>query len=75
MSLVMHARNLSVIPVLAEWFGPKVSTTMDDFLLEELEFLMELIIDYQDTRDLNQREWAKTKALLDKLDAVYEKWD
>jgi len=49
---------------------------MDDFLsLEELEFLMDLIIEYQDSRDLNQREWANTKALLDKLDAKYEEWD
>lgn len=48
---------------------------MDELTLEELEFLMELIIEYQDTRDLNQREWANTKTLLDKLDAKYEEWD
>lgn len=48
---------------------------MDELSLEELEFLMDLIIEYQDTRDLNQREWGKTKVLLDKLDAMYEKWD
>jgi hypothetical protein len=60
------------------WFGQKVSTSMsDDFYLtlEELEFLIDLIIEYQDTRDLNQREWANTKILLDKLDAKYEEWD
>lgn len=48
---------------------------MDELSLEELEFLMELIIHYQDTHDLNQREWAKSKVLLDKLDAKYEEWD
>lgn len=48
---------------------------MDNLTLEELEFLIELIVEYQDTRDLNQREWAHTKTVLDKLDAIYEKWD
>ena len=49
---------------------------MDDFLtLEDLEFLMDLVIEYQDSRDLTQREWAKTKVVLDKLDAKYEEWD
>jgi hypothetical protein len=47
----------------------------NELTLEELEFLMDLIIEYQDTRDLTQREWANTKTLLDKLDATYEKWD
>lgn len=35
---------------------------------DELDFLIDLVIEYQDTRDLNQREWASTKVLLDKLD-------
>lgn len=48
---------------------------MEELTLEELEFLIDLIIEYQDTRDLNQREWANTKILLDKLDAKYEEWD
>lgn len=48
---------------------------MDDLTLEDLEFLMDLIIEYQDTRDLTQREWANTKTLLDKLDRKYEEWD
>jgi hypothetical protein len=48
---------------------------MEGLTLEDLEFLMDLIIEYQDSRDLNQREWANTKTLLDKLDRTYEKWD
>jgi hypothetical protein len=73
----MVVRSIFVAPPLPGWSGQKVSTAMDEeFLtLEELEFLMDLIIAYQDSRDLTQREWANTKALLDKLDAKYEEWD
>lgn len=48
---------------------------MDDLTLEELELIIDLLIDYQETRDLNQREWANIKTILDKLDAMYERWD
>lgn len=42
---------------------------MDELTTEELQFLIDLVIAYQDARDLNQREWANTKVLVDKLDA------
>lgn len=48
---------------------------MDDLSLEELEFLIDLLVEYQETRDLNQREWANIKTILDKLDSMYERWD
>ena len=48
---------------------------MDDLSLTELEFLIDLLVDYQETRDLNQREWANIKTILDKFDAMYERWD
>jgi len=48
---------------------------MDELSLEELEFLIDLLVEYQETRDLNQREWANIKMILDKLDAMYERWD
>lgn len=47
----------------------------DELSLEEIQFLIDLVIEYQDTRDLNQREWASAKVVADKLDALYEKWD
>lgn len=43
---------------------------MNDLTPEELQFLIDLVIAYQDTRDLNQREWANTKVLVDKLDVM-----
>lgn len=75
MNRVIHVESIFVAPPFVGWSGPKDDMTMDELSLEELEFLMELLIEYQDTRDLTQREWANTKTLLDKLDAIYEKWD
>lgn len=43
---------------------------MEELTPDEIDFLIDLVIEYQDTRDLNQREWASTKVLLDKLDAM-----
>jgi hypothetical protein len=71
----MVVRNIFETLQSNGWCGQEVDTIMDDLTLEELEFLIDLIVEYQDTRDLNQREWAHTKTVLDKLDAIYEKWD
>lgn len=43
---------------------------MEELTPDEIDFLIDLVIEYQDTRDLNQREWASTKVLLDKLDSM-----
>jgi hypothetical protein len=66
----MVVQNIFVAPPFAEWFGLKESTTMDNLSPDEIEFLIDLVMDYQDTRDLNQVEWGNTKVVIDKLDSM-----
>lgn len=68
-----HAKvvvSIFVAPLLLGWSGRKGHMKMDELSPDDIEFLIDLLIEYQDTRDLNQREWGTTKALMDKLDAL-----
>jgi hypothetical protein len=69
-SRAMVVQNIFVAPLLREWSGPKENTTMDNLSPDEIEFLIDLVMDYQDTRDLNQVEWGNTKVVIDKLDSM-----
>ncbi len=66
----MVVQSIFVAPRFRAWCGPKENTLMDELSPDEIDFMIDLVVEYQDTRDLNQREWANTKVLLDKLDAM-----